>query len=106
MLQILIDAAVLIMMLKAISDEDVGLGKACAISFITAVGTMLLAFGLGAVLGGLLGVFLAALIAAVLLGLALSALLGAEIKRSMLVAGVFMLVHIGTTVAFQLLLTS
>lgn len=47
-----------------------------------------------AVAMGLPGLYLGLLIAAVLLGVALSALYGMELKRAVMVAGIFMVVHL------------
>jgi hypothetical protein len=98
MLMLLIDACVLMVLLKAINDDDVGLGSAILVALVTAVGTTLLALGLAEVMG-VAGVFVAALIAAGLLGIAVSALFGVEIKRSMLIAVIFIVVHVAASFA-------
>ena len=104
MLGIAIDAVVLIFLLNIISDEDVSFGKAFVVALIAAIGTFALAIGL-VVLMGIAGIFVAAIIAAVLLGFAVSALFGVEIKRSFLIAGIFMVVHIGVGFLFEWLLS-
>jgi hypothetical protein len=103
MLGIAIDAAVLMMLLKSVNDEDIGFGTALLVALAASVGTSVLAIALATALGAA-GIFLAAILAAATLGAALSAMLGMEIKRAFLVAGLFMLVHIGMAIGFQLLL--
>ena len=103
MLGILIDAAVLIGLLKIINDDDVGLGTACIVALVASLGTAALAFGLVSVMG-ISGLFVASLLAAALLGVAVSAMFGVEIKRSFLIAGLFMLVHLAVGIGFQMLL--
>ena len=103
MLGIAIDAVVLIVLLKTLNDEDVGFGTAFLVALVAAIGTTALAFGLVAVMG-ITGIFVAAVVAAGLLGAAVSALFGVEIKRSFLIAIIFMVVHIGVGVGFQWLL--
>ena len=100
MLGIAIDALVLVVLLKVVNDEDVGIGMAFIVALVAAIGTTVLAYGLAAVMG-FFGVIVAALIAAALLGVAVSALFGVEIKRSFLIAGIFMVVHIGVGIGFQ-----
>jgi hypothetical protein len=104
MLMLLIDAGVLMVLLKTINDDDVGFGSALLLALVTSVGTLLLALGLVEVMGTA-GVFVAAILAAVLLGIAVSALFGVEIKRSMLIGVIFIVVHVaasfGITAMFQ-----
>jgi hypothetical protein len=102
-LQIAIDALVLMVPLKAISDEDVDFRTAALIAVVAAIGTMALAFGLSLALG-MLGVILAAIVAAVGLGVAVSAMFGAEIKRSFLIAVLFVVIHVGVSLGFQSML--
>ncbi|MFN0050792.1 MAG: hypothetical protein ACKV0T_01285 [Planctomycetales bacterium] len=102
MLGILIDAVVLIVLLNVISDEEMGLGKACLIAFVASVGTWLLAFGLGLALG-IAGVVIAASLAAGLLGVAVSAMFGVEIKRAMAIGGIFIVIHFAVGFGFGLI---
>jgi hypothetical protein len=102
MLGILIDAVVLIVLLKTIVDEDVGLLKACLISVVASIVTSVLASVLFAAIG-IAGVALGALIGAALLGVAVSAMVGAEIKRAMAIGGIFTLVHIFVAAGFYFL---
>ena len=103
MIGILIDAAVLMILLKTINDDDVGFGTAVLVAIAAAIGTSVLAIGLALVMG-IAGIIVAAIVAAVLLGVAVSALFGAEIKRSFLIATIFMVVHIGVGVGLHLML--
>jgi len=105
MLGIVIDAAVLIVLLKTISEEEIGFGTALLVALGTSVGTMVLALGLASLLG-LAGVFVAAVLAAAALGAVVSALFGVEIKRSFMIGGIFMLVHVGMGIAFELMFRS
>ncbi len=105
MLGIAIDALVLMVLLKTINDEDIGFGMSIVVALVASVGTTVLAIGLAAVMG-IAGIAVAAIIAAALLGVAVSALFGVEIKRSFLIGGIFMLVHIGVGIGFQLMLQS
>ncbi|MHC4180755.1 MAG: hypothetical protein ACYSWU_24915 [Planctomycetota bacterium] len=105
MLGILIDAAVLMALLKTVTDEDVGFGTAVLVAIAAAIGTALLAFGLTAVMG-VAGIIVAAIVAAAGLGIAVSALFGVEIKRSFLISAIFMVVHIAVGVGFELMLGS
>jgi hypothetical protein len=102
MLGIAIDALVLMVLLKTVNDEDVGFGISIIVALVASIGTTILAIGLAAVMG-IAGIALAALIAAVLLGIAVSALFGVEIKRSFLIGAIFMVVHIGVGIGFQLM---
>jgi hypothetical protein len=102
MLGILIDAGVLMLLLKTINDEDVDFVTAIIVAFVAAIGTAALASGLALVMGTV-GVILAALVAVGALGIAISALFGMEIKRSFLIAFLFMVIHIGIGVGFQLM---
>jgi len=105
MLGIAIDAVVLIALLKIINEDDIGFGTAFVVALVASIGTTVLAIGLAAAMG-LGGIVVAAVIAALLLAIAVSALFGVEIKRSFLIGGIFMLVHIGVGVGFQLLFRS
>ena len=105
MIGLAIDAVVLIFLLQTINQDNIGLGTALIVALVAAVGTSVLAIGLVALMGTA-GLFVAAILAALLLGVAISALFGVEIKRSFLIGGLFMLVHMGVAVAFQMLLGS
>lgn len=102
MLGIAIDAAVLIFLLQTINQDEIGFGTAFLVALVASVGTLLLAIGFASFMG-LAGLFVGAIVAAVLLGVAVSALFGVEIKRSFLIAGIYMVVHIGVGLGFQAL---
>jgi hypothetical protein len=103
-LAIAIDAVVLIVLLKVVNDDDIGFGAAILLALVASIGTTVLAIALGAVMG-ILGIVVAAVIAAAAVGAAVSALFGVEIKRSFLIGGIFMAVHIAVAVGFQLMAT-
>jgi len=100
MLMILLDAVTLVFLLKLVHNEDVGFGTASIIGFGGAIGTSLLALALGMVLG-LAGVLIAALIGAAIVGLIVAYMFGIEVKRAMMIGGIFMLVHIGGSIAIS-----
>lgn len=102
MLGIAIDAFVLMVLLKTINGEDIGFGTSIVVALVASIGATLLAIGLAAVMG-IAGIAVAAIIAASLLGVAVSAMFGVEIKRSFLIGGIFMVVHIGVGIGFQLM---
>lgn len=103
MLQIIIDAVALIALLKVVSDEEVSFGAASLLSIVASIVTTILAIALIVVMG-FAGILVAALIAAALFGMAVSAMYGVEIKRSLLIGGVFVVVHIATAVGLQMML--
>ena len=102
-LEIAIDAAILVFLLKTINEDDVEFGTAFLVALVTSIGTAILA-ALLSWLMGVAGVILAAIAAAALLGVAVSALFGVEIKRSFLIAGIFMVANIGVGIGFNLML--
>jgi hypothetical protein len=93
LLTVLIDAAVLIGLLKGITDADVGLGLAVVLAIGTSIGVTALAYVLIPVMG-IWGLIIAANVGGLVLGVLISALFGTEIKRSFFVGGIFVLVHI------------
>jgi hypothetical protein len=103
MLLVLIDAMVLIVMLQMIQEEQMGWGMAAVIAIVAAIATGLLALGLVAAIG-LAGLLLAAIIGAAGVGVTVSLLYGVEIKRAMLIGGVFMAVHLAVSIAFQFMM--
>jgi hypothetical protein len=92
MLMILIDAGVLIGLVSLFQEEELSLGLAAVLAFITAIVTWGLVYGLVQAMGPA-GLYVGLLVAAALLGVALSALFGMELKRAIMVAGIFMAVH-------------
>jgi hypothetical protein len=97
---ILLDALILIVLLKVVNQDDIGFWPAAGVAAVAAIGTGVLVFVLTLFLG-IFGLILAAIVAAVLLGIAVSAVFGVEIKRSFLVGGIFMVVHIGLSLAIN-----
>ena len=91
-IQIFIDAAIMWMVLTMMLEQEVSLGLSAGLGFGTALITLLLGWGLVKVMGPT-GVFVALFLVAVLLGIALSTLFGLELKRAIMVAGIFMVAH-------------
>ncbi|QDT40169.1 hypothetical protein Pan241w_02250 [Gimesia alba] len=102
MIVVLLDAVALILLLKIMDDADVSLFTAFFVALGASIGTMALAFGLGMLIG-VAGIAVAAVIVVALLGVVISALFGIEIKRSFLIGGIFMFIHIGISIGLQLL---
>ena len=96
MLVLLVDAAALMVLLKVFSDQDLEFLTAALTGFLASVGTSVLAFALGTFLG-VAGAYLAIAISALLLGAAISAIFGVDLKRSMLIAAIFLAIHLGAT---------
>jgi hypothetical protein len=105
MLLLAVDAIVLMVLLKAVNDDDIGFGTSLLIALAASIGTNLLTFALVSAMG-LAGLALAAVSGAVLLGVAVSALFGVEIKRSFLIGGIFVAVHFGVAIGIQMLLNA
>ena len=103
MLLLALDAIVLILLLKGLSDEEIGFGSAFVAALLAAIGTSVLASILMEILG-LSGVAVAVVIAAGILGAALSSVYGVELKRSFLIGGIFILVHLAIRIGFHLAL--
>lgn len=100
MLMLLIDAVVLIVLLKAFNDEELSLIKAGLTALLTSIGTLILVIALVSVMGPW-GLLPAVTAAAVLLGLAISAMFGIDVKRSILIAGIFIAVHVVLSLGLQ-----
>jgi hypothetical protein len=102
MIEIAVEALLLIVLLKTISNEDISFGGAFLIALVTCVATALLAIALSVAIG-FAGVFVAALIVALVLGAVLSALFGVEIKRACLIGGIFTVVRIALAIGLSVL---
>ncbi len=102
MLLLALDAFVLMVLLKTITDEEVEFWTAVLIALGTSIGTSVLATVLVEPMG-LLGVVLALLISTIILAIAVSRLCGVEIKRAIAIAGGFMLFHVGLQVGMYLI---
>ncbi len=103
MIGIVIDALILIALLKWLTDADVGLLGAILVSLGTAIGTAVLAYGLVGYMGAM-AVLPAAAVASALLGVALAAIYGIDLKRAMLIGGAFMVAHIAISFGLAFLL--
>lgn len=99
MIGIAIDAAVLIALIKSISDDDVSWGFPILISVVASIGVSVLAMWMIPMMG-LWGLIIAANIVGLLVGVAVSALYGTEIKRSVTVGGIFVIVHLSVAFLF------
>lgn len=102
MLQILIDAAVLIALLNSVSGVEISLGTGAIIALAASIGATLVAFGLFQVIG-LVGIIVAAILMAVAVGIALSFFFGADLKRSCLIGAIFTVVHIGVGIGLTMM---
>ena len=92
-------------LLKTFHDEDTSFGSAFIFSLIATIGTV--AFAVGAAhLMGAAGVILVILLLPVVLGFAISAAFGAEIKRSFIIAVIFISVHLAVTFVMQAIRSS
>lgn len=104
MIAIILDAVVFIIILKVMDDADVSLFTAFFVALGASILTVILALGLGALIG-VAGILIAAVIMVGLLGVLISALFGIEIKRSFIMGGIFMLMHLcisyGLSMLFQ-----
>lgn len=100
MLMILIDAFVLMALLKLVSDEDIGFGTAVLVGLLAALGVFSLVIALGMLLG-LVGVLLAVVLGAAGLGVAISAMFGIEIKRSIAIGVIFLVLHVAISAAIS-----
>lgn len=112
MLVIILEAAILIALLKIVTEEELSMLTAILVAFGAAIGANLLAKGFVMALapalgigGILLGISAAGGIVAVALAFIISALCGVEIKRAFLVGILFVAAHIGLSVVFQLMLS-
>ncbi|MFN5299680.1 MAG: hypothetical protein ACK5HA_15350 [Planctomycetaceae bacterium] len=102
MLGIALDALVLMLLLKTVNDDEIGFGPAFGVALVASIGVTLLSNLLFPIIG-LSSILVAGLITASLLGLAVSSLFGVEIKRSVLIGAIFVVVHIGIGVLFLLM---
>jgi hypothetical protein len=103
-LLILIDAAVLVAMLKSITDDDISFGLACGLALGAAVAVAAGIYGLAQPMGPLMALIVVANGVGIILGVLISALFGTPLKQSFMVAGVFVLVHIGLSIGVSHLL--
>lgn len=92
MLLILIDAAILLGLLSSLGGEEIEFLVSLVVAFVTAIGVYALTLAMLTLMGAQ-GLFVASLLAVALLGAAISWLWGVEIKRSMLIAFLFLVIH-------------
>jgi hypothetical protein len=105
MLMILIDAVTLVVLLKVVHDEDAGWLAAALLGLGAAVVTGIISLLLWPVIGlGALAV--AGIVGAVGVGFAVALMYGLEVKRALMVGGIFMAVHIVCAVGLNLLLST
>lgn len=102
MIGIAIDALVLIFLLQAITDKDVGFNSALVGAVVASLGTSALAWILAAWLG-IAGLVIAAIISAALVSVFVSMMFSVVFKRSLIIGGIFMAVHIGVNFGLQLM---
>jgi hypothetical protein len=98
----LIEAGLLIVLMQGLTDAEIDLITGVVIALVTSTVTGLIAFGLVSLIGPA-GSILAAVIGAAGLGVAISAFFGAEIKRSFLIGGIYVVVHILLRLGMSLL---
>lgn len=101
LLNIVINAVILMVAIKAFTDEDVGFGSSAILGIGASIIAVLLLFGLANVIGGIPALIVASIITAALIGVAVSAMYGIEIKRSMLVGVIFMVANIAVGFFFS-----
>ena len=105
MIGMLLDAVILIGLLNVVNGDDTDFSSAFFVALGASIGTFLLTWGLGSALG-FAGTLLGCAIAAGLLGIAVSAVFGVEIKRSILIGGLFMVIHIAISIGWELMFST
>jgi hypothetical protein len=93
MIGIAIDALLVIVLLKTVSDREIGFWTAAGIGLVASTVATVLAIRLMSAVG-FAGIILAAPISGILLGMALVWCFGAKIKRACVVGTVFAVVHL------------
>ncbi|PHS18444.1 MAG: hypothetical protein COA78_02135 [Blastopirellula sp.] len=96
---LLIEALVLMALLKTFNDDDLGLGSAFALAIGTSIITALAMAGFVSLIG-LPGIIVAAVLAALSLGIVISFFLGSDLKQACIIGGIFMVVHIVVAIIF------
>lgn len=90
---IIIDTLILIGVLSAVEGEEVSFMSAFVVALITSIATGVIAIGLSLAIG-VAGVFVATAIGAVGVGIGVSAVFGVEIKKAMMIGGIFAVARI------------
>jgi hypothetical protein len=100
---LMIDAAVLLGLISAIYDTDISWGAAILIALGTSIGTMLAVGALGTVMSPILALLLCMVLVAGLLGVLISAMLGAAVKESFIISGLFMFIWLCIRIGLMIL---
>ncbi|MDB5339414.1 MAG: hypothetical protein JWN70_5033 [Planctomycetaceae bacterium] len=103
MLVLLLEAGILVALIKIFTDDDIGFWKPLIIAFLTAIGTAVAA-AFFLVLLGLWGILVGVVLSALLLALCLTGLFGIDFKNSAIIGGVFVFVHVGIQVGLYMAL--
>jgi len=93
MLGIILDAVVLIVLLKTMVDEDVGIGTACLVALGASIAVFAIAAGLEPFIGLFFAISIAASVSAAILGVIVSAMFGVELKQACVIGVIFTVVH-------------
>ena len=104
MLLLIIDACVLLMLVKMFVNEDAGFLGAILLSLATSIGISILLGGLAAVIGALASILVSTVIGSAILGCAVSAVYGTDFKTGTKIAAIFLAVHLVCAIGLHLLL--
>jgi len=102
MLGILLNACVLMALLKVINDEDAGFGMSALVALGTSIGALVLGIVFVEMMGSA-GFIVAALLTAALLAIAVAAIFAVELKRACLISVLFMAINIGISLGFEMM---
>ncbi|MDA7978142.1 MAG: hypothetical protein MPJ50_05155 [Pirellulales bacterium] len=105
MIGLILDALVLMVLLKVFNDDE----GSFWVTLLLALGASVVAYVLALTLVSVIGIgaiLVAGVATGVLLSVCISAVYGVEIKRSFLIAGIFVVVHIGIGMAFSAMLNT
>ena len=100
-----IEAGILMVLLQSLNDNDVDFLPAAGFALFASIVTSVLSVALVAACGELLGLLLAGLAGAVVVGLAVALIFGGELKRSVMIGGIFVACHFGISLLFRLMMT-
>lgn len=109
MLMFCLDAVILIGLIKLMCDEEISflgaLGLSIATSIVAFILVLLCAIGFVLIIPDpqialILGVIFGSVLSAVGLGAALSAMFGESFNRACLIAGIFIVIHVGLSLLF------
>ncbi len=102
LLGLLIDALILMALLKLIIDEEGSLLAAGVLALGTSIVINGIVFALAPALG-ILALPIAVILPGIILGVCISAIYGAEIKRAFLIAGLFIGIRLAYGIALALM---